>query len=50
MKNIEDFQEILSTLEVCYERPEKYITEALLPIVNFRKYQAFDITAIMEFS
>jgi hypothetical protein len=27
----------------------KYITEAFLPIVNFRRYKAFDNTAIREF-
>jgi hypothetical protein len=33
--NIEDLHKIWSTLDVCYERPEKYITVALLPILYF---------------
>jgi hypothetical protein len=47
--NIEDLREIWSTLDVCYECPEKYITEALLPIVNFRRYRAFNNTVMWEF-
>jgi hypothetical protein len=46
--NIEDLQEIWSTLDVCYVRPEKYNTEELLPIVNFRRYKAFDNRTIRE--
>jgi hypothetical protein len=47
--NIEDLHNIWSTLDVCYERPEKYITVALLPILNFRRYNAFDNMAITKF-
>ncbi len=46
--NIEDLQEIWSKLDMCYERPIEFITEALLTIVSFRRYKAFDNTAIRE--
>jgi hypothetical protein len=46
--NIEDLQEIWGTLDVCYVRPEKYNTEELLPIVNFRRYKAFENRTISE--
>jgi hypothetical protein len=35
--NIEDLHKIWSPVDVCYERPEKYIAEGLLSIVNFRR-------------
>jgi hypothetical protein len=37
------------TLDTCYERPSKYAEEALKPIVDFRRYKAFDSTAVREF-
>jgi hypothetical protein len=46
--NIENLHEDWITLDVIYEHPEKYIMEAFLPIVNFRRYKAFDNTAIRE--
>jgi hypothetical protein len=45
--NLEDLH--WNSLDVCYECPEKYITEAFLPIVNFRRYKALDNTTIREF-
>ncbi len=41
--------EIWDTLDTCYERLEKYMEEALKPILEFRKYRVFDSNAIREF-
>jgi hypothetical protein len=35
--------------QVCFDQPEKYISEALDPVVKFRSYKAFDNGAIREF-
>jgi hypothetical protein len=35
--NIKNLYKIRSMLDACYEHPEKYIAEELLPIVNFRR-------------
>jgi hypothetical protein len=40
--NVEDLGEIWDTLDTCCERPEKYKTEALKPIVEFRRYKMAD--------
>jgi hypothetical protein len=45
----DDLQEIWDTLDTCFERPEKYMEEALRPIVEFRKYKAADSSAVREF-
>jgi hypothetical protein len=34
---------------MCYERPEKYMVEALRPIVDFRRYRIAEGMAIREF-
>jgi hypothetical protein len=47
--NIEGLQEIWDTLDTCFDRTEKYITEALDPIIKFRKYRAFNNRAVREF-
>ncbi len=49
VNNIEDLQEAWDTLETCFDRQEKYITEVLDPIIKFRKYRAFDNGAVREF-
>ncbi len=49
VNNIEDLWEAWSTLDTCYDRPEKYIAEALEPIVKFRSYKMFDNGVIREF-
>jgi hypothetical protein len=49
VNDIEGLQEVWDTLDTCFDRPEKYIAEALDPIVKFRKYRAFDSGAIREF-
>jgi hypothetical protein len=45
--NIEGLQEIWDTLDTCFDRTEKYITEALDPIIKFRKYRAFNNGAVL---
>jgi hypothetical protein len=47
--NTEDHHEIWSMLDVCNEHLEKYLAEALLPIVNFRRDRVFHNVAIKEF-
>ncbi len=38
IENIESLAEIWETVVTCYARLEKYIAEALKPVVEFRKY------------
>jgi hypothetical protein len=49
VSHLDDLQEIWDTLDTCFERPEKYMEEALRPIVEFRKYKAADSGAVREF-
>ncbi len=49
VNDIEDLREAWNTLDMCLDRPEKYIAEALEPIVKFRSYKMFDNGAIREF-
>ncbi len=49
VNNIDDLREAWSTMDTCFDRPEKYISEALDPVVKFRSYKAFDSGAIREF-
>jgi hypothetical protein len=49
INDMEDLQKIWDTLDTCFDRPEKYIAEALDPIIKFRKYRAFDSEPIREF-
>ncbi len=49
VNDIDDLREAWNTLDTCFNRPEKYISEALDPIVRFRSYKAFDNGAIREF-
>jgi hypothetical protein len=49
VNNIEDLREAWSTLDTCFDQPEKYIAEALEPIIRFRGYKVFDNGAIREF-
>jgi hypothetical protein len=44
--NIEELQEVWDTVGTCFDRPEKYIVEALDPMVKFRKYRALENGAI----
>ncbi len=41
--------EVWDTLDTCYDRPDKYIAEALKPIIKFRKFRAFENRTIREF-
>jgi hypothetical protein len=49
VSHLDDLQEIWETLDTCYERPEKYMEEALRPIVYFRRYKITDSAAVREF-
>jgi hypothetical protein len=49
VSHLDDLQEIWDTLDTCFERPEKYMEEALRPIVEFRKYKTTDSSAVREF-
>jgi hypothetical protein len=49
VNDIDDLREAWNTLDTCFNRPEKYISEALDPVVKFRSYKAFDNGAIREF-
>jgi hypothetical protein len=46
--NIENLDEMCSTMDMCYKRPEKYIAEALRLITELRKYKVSD-SAIRDF-
>jgi hypothetical protein len=49
VSHLDDLQEMWETLDTCYERPEKYMEEALRPIVDFRRYKITDSAAVREF-
>jgi hypothetical protein len=49
VNDIDDLREAWNTLDTCFDRPEKYISEALDPVVKFRSYKAFDNGAIRKF-
>jgi hypothetical protein len=49
VNDIDDLREASNTLDTCFDRPEKYISEALDPVVKFRSYKAFDNGAIRKF-
>jgi hypothetical protein len=49
VNDIDDLREAWGTLDTCFDLPEKYIAEALEPIVRFRSYKVFDNGAIREF-
>jgi hypothetical protein len=49
VNDIDDLREAWNMMDTCFDRPEKYISEALDPIVKFRSYKAFDNGAIREF-
>jgi hypothetical protein len=46
--NVEDLAEIWDTLETCYERQEKYVTEAPKAILEFRRYRMCDNITVWE--
>ncbi len=50
VSHFDDLGEMWDTVDTCYERqPEKYMEEALRPILEFRKYKVFDSIAVREF-
>jgi hypothetical protein len=46
--NVENLNEIWETMDTCYERPEKYITEPLGQVVEFQKYKVADSSAVRD--
>jgi hypothetical protein len=49
VSHLDDLGEMWDTLDTCYKRLEKYMEEALWPILEFRKYKVFDSSAVREF-
>jgi hypothetical protein len=49
VSHLDDLREMWETLDTCYERPEKYMEEALRPIVDFQRYKVTDSAAVREF-
>ncbi len=49
VSHLDDLREMWETLDTCYERPEKYMEEALQPIVDFRRYKVTDSATVREF-
>ncbi len=49
VNDIDDLREAWNTLDTCFDRLEKYISETLDPVVRFRSYKAFNSGAIREF-
>jgi hypothetical protein len=49
VSHLDHLHEMGETLDTCYERPEKYMEEALRPIVDFRRYKITDCAAVREF-
>jgi hypothetical protein len=47
--DVEELDKVWDTLDTCYNQPEKYIAEALDPVIKFRKYKVFEDTAIWKF-
>jgi hypothetical protein len=37
----EELDKVWDTLDTCYDQPEKYIAEALIPTIKFRKCMIF---------
>jgi hypothetical protein len=49
VSHLDDLREMWETLDTCYKRPEKYMEEALRPIVDFRRFKVADSAAVREF-
>ncbi len=49
VNDIQDLRKARDTLDMCFDRPEKYILEALETIIKFKGYKAFDNGAVREF-
>jgi hypothetical protein len=49
ISEIEDLREAWDTLDTCLDCQEKYILEAIEPIIKFRGYKAFNNGAVREF-
>jgi hypothetical protein len=49
VSHLDDLRKMWETLDTCYKRPEKYMEEALQPIVDFRRYKISHSAAVREF-
>ncbi len=49
VSHLDDLRKMWETLDTCYERLDKYMEEALRPIVDFRRYKVTDSEAVREF-
>jgi hypothetical protein len=49
VSHLDDLGEMWDNFDTCYERPEKYMEEALRPILEFRKYKVFESGAVRKF-
>jgi hypothetical protein len=49
VSHLDDLREMWETLDTCYERPDKYMEEALRLIVDFRRYKVSDSAAVRKF-
>jgi hypothetical protein len=49
VSHLDDLQEMWETFDTCYEKPEKYMEEALWPIVDFKRYKITDNAAVRKF-
>jgi hypothetical protein len=49
VNHLDDLREMWETLDTCYERPDKYMEEALRPIEDFCRYKIADSAAVREF-
>jgi hypothetical protein len=49
VSHLDNLYEMWETLDTCYERPGKYVEEALKPVANFRRYKIIDSAAVREF-
>jgi hypothetical protein len=49
LRMVSHLDDLRETLNTCYERLEKYMEEALRPIVDFRRYKITDSAAVREF-
>jgi hypothetical protein len=48
ISDIEDLREAWDALDTCFDHLEKYILEAIEPIIKFRDYKAFNNGTMRE--
>ncbi len=47
VRNMEDLHVLWETLDTGFDRPEKYVIEALVPVIQFRKLREFNHASIL---